>query len=139
MHAYLARNVEKKDTKKKRELILTKTCRVRLVVDKETENKLFELGDVFARCWNEINYLSRRQFFNEVRVDFATTEKMIYEKYKNVRGRILRRGNLFSNFLSLRRKTWPCFIIPRPPGYKKDRKKNKREPFLIIRHESERF
>ena len=62
----------------------TRTCRVRLVVDKETEQKLFELGDIFAKCWNEVNYLRRQQFFNEVGVDFDSTEKLIYEKYKHV-------------------------------------------------------
>ncbi len=64
--------------------MLTRTCRVRLAVEKETETKLFKLGDVFAKCWNEVNYLRRQQFFNKVGVDFATTERMIYEKYKNV-------------------------------------------------------
>ena len=42
-------------------LPLTRTCRVRLAVDKETEAKLFELGDVFAKCWNEVNYFRRQR------------------------------------------------------------------------------
>ncbi len=53
--------------------MLIRTCRVRLIVDNETEKKLFELGDIFAKCWNEVNYLRRQQFFNEVGVDFKTT------------------------------------------------------------------
>ena len=42
--------------------MLIRTCRVRLVVDEETEKKLFELGDIFAKCRDEVNYLRRQQF-----------------------------------------------------------------------------
>ena len=123
---------------------LTRTCRVRLAVDKETEAKLFELGDVFAKCWNEVNYLRRQQFFNEVGVDFATTEKMIYDKYKKilkVNAQQVSRKNTeawksFFKLLKLKKiGKLPSFIIPKPPGYKKDRKNNKREPFLVIRND----
>ncbi len=85
VYAHLAtKRRKKKDMKRKQKSMLTRTCRVRLAVEKETETKLFKLGDVFAKCWNEVNYLRRQQFFNKVGVDFATTERMIYEKYKNV-------------------------------------------------------
>jgi putative transposase len=113
-------------------------------VDKETEKKLFELGDVFAKCWNEVNYLRRQQFFNEVGVDFATTEKMIYEKYKGVlkvnAQQVARKNaeawkSFFRNLKLRREGKLPSFIIPKPPGYRKDREKNKREPFLVIRND----
>ena len=122
--------------------MLTRTCKVRLIVDKEDEEKLFELGDVFAKCWNEVNYLRRQQFFNEVGVDFATTEKMIYEKYKDilkVNAQQVARKNAeawrsFFKSLKLKKEgSLAPFIIPKPPGYRKDRKKGKRRPFLVIR------
>ena len=64
--------------------MLTRTCKVRLAVDEETERKLSRLGDIFAKCWNEVNYLRRQQFFNEVGVDFRLTEKIVYYKYRDV-------------------------------------------------------
>jgi len=122
--------------------VLIRTCRVRLVVDKETEQKLFELGDIFAKCWNEVNYLRRQQFFNEVGVDFTTTEKLVYEKYKqflkvNVQQVTRKNAEAWRSFFSLlklkKKGELPSFIVPRPPGYKKDREKGKRLPFLVIR------
>ena len=69
---------------------------------------------------------------------------MIYEKYKHilkVNAQQVSRKNTeawksFFKLLKLKKENkLPCFIIPRPPGYKKDRKKNRREPFLIIRND----
>jgi len=122
--------------------VLIRTCRVRLVVNQETEKKLFELGEVFAKCWNEINYLRRRQFFNKVGVDFATTEKLVYEKYKHVlkvnAQQVARKNaeawrSFFKNLKLRKQGKLPSFIIPKPPGYRKDSEKNKRTPFLVIR------
>jgi len=122
--------------------VLTRTCRVRLTADKETEQKLFELGDVFAKCWNEVNYLRRQQFFNKVGVDFRTTEKMIYEKYKSVlkvnAQQVARKNaeawrSFFKNLKLKKKRKLPSFITPKPPRYKKDRDKDKRSPFLLIR------
>ena len=122
--------------------MLIRTCRLKLVVDQETEKKLFELGDIFAKCWNEVNYLRRQQFFNEVRVDFNTTEKLIYEKYKSilkVNAQQVARKNaeawrsFFKNLKLRKEGKLPPFIIPKPPGYRKDREKGKRTPFLVVR------
>ena len=122
--------------------MLIRTCRVRLVVDKRIKQKLFELGDVFAKCWNEVNYLRRQQFFNGVGVDFASTEKLIYEKYKDVlkvnAQQVARKNaeawrSFFKNLKLKKEGKLPPFIIPKPPGYKKDREKNERQPFLLIR------
>lgn len=124
--------------------MLIRTCRVKLAVDKETEKKLFELGDIFAKCWNEVNYLRRQQFFNEVKVDFATTEKLIYEKYKSilkVNAQQVARKNaeawrsFFKNLKLKKEGKLPSFIVPKPPGYRKDREKKKRAPFLVIRND----
>ncbi len=96
-------------------------------MDEETERKLFELGDIFAKCWNEVNYLRRQQFFNEVGVDFATTEKLIYEKYKHVlkvNAQQVARKNAeawrsFFSLLKLKKKgKLPSFMVPRPPRYR---------------------
>jgi len=57
---------------------------VKLVMDKETREKLKELGMVTAKCWNEVNWLRMQQFKEGRRVDFARTEKEVYEKYKHV-------------------------------------------------------
>jgi len=35
---------------------------VKLVVDKETNEKLKELGIITAKCWNEVNWLRMQQF-----------------------------------------------------------------------------
>jgi len=122
--------------------VLTRTCRVRLVVDKETEQRLFELGDVFAKCWNEVNYLRRQQFFNEKRVDFRLTEKIVYYKYRDVlkvnAQQVARKNaeawkSFFKNLKLKKEGKLPPFIIPEPPGYMKDEEGSEREPFLLIR------
>ena len=124
--------------------MLIRTCRVELIVDEETEQKLFELGDAFAKCWNEVNYLRRQQFFNGVGVDFATTERMIYEKYKQVlkvnAQQVARKNaeawrSFFKNLKLKKEGKLLSFIIPKPPGYRKDREKGKRTPFLVIRND----
>jgi len=122
--------------------VLTRTCKVRLAVDEETERKLFRLGDIFAKCWNEVNYLRRQQFFNEVGVDFRLTEKIVYYKYKSVlkvnAQQVARKNteawkSFFKNLKLKKEGKLPSFIIPKPLGYKKNREKNERQPFLLIR------
>jgi len=114
------------------------------VPDPEVEKRLFELGDAFAKCWNEVNYLRRRQFFEGVGVNFSITEKLVYEKYKRVlkvnAQQVARKNaeawrSLFKNLRLKKEGKLPPFIIPQPPGYRKDRKKNKRTPFLVIRND----
>jgi len=54
------------------------------LVDKEKHEKLRELGIITAKCWNEVNWLRMQQFKKREKVDFAKSEKEVYEKYKNL-------------------------------------------------------
>jgi len=110
------------------------------MVDKETNKKLKELALATVKCWNEVNWLRMQQFKKGKRVDFLMTEKLVYEKYKNV---------LKVNTQQVARKnaeSWRCFFFlikekkdgklpkwfkPRPPGYCKD----KSRMLIIIRND----
>jgi len=63
---------------------MKRTNVVKLVVDKEKHEKLKELGVITAKCWNEVNWLRMQQFKKGEKVDFAKSEKEVYEKYKGV-------------------------------------------------------
>ena len=105
---------------------MRRTNVVKLVVDEETHEKLRELAVVTAKCWNEVNWLRMQQFKKGVRVDFAKTEKEVYEKYKHVlkvNARQVARKNAetWRSFFSLIREErdgeLPRWFKPRPPGY----------------------
>jgi len=105
---------------------MRRTNVVKLVMDKETHEKLRELAVVTAKCWNEVNWLRMQQFKKGVRVDFAKTEKEVYEKYKHVlkvNARQVARKNAeaWRSFFSLIREEregkLPKWFKPRPPGY----------------------
>lgn len=69
---------------------------VKLVVDKETNEKLKELGIITAKCWNEVNWLRMQQFKKGERVDFTKTEKEVREQiYYNEKFPI---HNILKNF-----------------------------------------
>ena len=57
---------------------------VRLIAGKETKTKLKALGKAFVHCWNEVNTLRFEQYKRHELVDFAKTEKIVYEKYKAI-------------------------------------------------------
>ena len=57
---------------------------VRIIAGKETKAKLTALGKAFVNCWNEINTLRLEQYKRHELVDFAKTEKIVYEKYKAI-------------------------------------------------------
>jgi putative transposase len=63
---------------------MKRTNVVKLVVDKETYERLKELGIATAKCWSEVNWLRMQQFKNGEKTDFIKTEKQVYEKYKNI-------------------------------------------------------
>jgi putative transposase len=63
---------------------MRRTNVVKLAVDEETHEKLRELGIITAKCWNEVNWLRMQQFKKGEKVDFAKSEKEVYEKYKGV-------------------------------------------------------
>ena len=77
-------------------------------------------------------------------MDFAITEKIVYEKYKNVlkvnAQQVARKNaeawrSFFRNLKLKKEGKLPSFIIPKLSGYRKDREKDKRTPFLVIRND----
>ncbi len=128
---------------------MRRTSTIRLLPDKETERKLFELGDLCAKAWNEVNFLRRRQFFNKQGVDFRGTYKLIYEKYKREIGsatvqQILNKNNeAWRSFFSLLKQKkegkLPSYIKPNPPGYWKDYERGVRRIIIVLRKDQYRF
>jgi len=55
---------------------------VRIIAGKVTRAKLIALGKAFVNCWNEVNTLRLEQYKRHELVDFAKTEKIVYEKFK---------------------------------------------------------
>ena len=103
---------------------------VKLVVDKETDKELKELGIAIAKCWNEVNWLRMQQYKRGERIDFAKTEKGVYEKYKHVlktsAQQVARKNSeAWRAFFTLSRKKkereLPKRLKLRPPGYWKTR------------------
>ncbi|MGC8599819.1 MAG: hypothetical protein ACP5LX_02000 [Nitrososphaeria archaeon] len=62
------------------------TIKIRLLPEGSAERKLRKLGDLFAKAFNELNYMRRQQFFSGQRIDFEGTAKAVYEKYKSIIG-----------------------------------------------------
>ena len=56
---------------------------VHIIAGKETKAKLTALGKAFVKCWNEVNTLRLEQYKRHELVDFAKTEKIVYEKHKS--------------------------------------------------------
>jgi len=99
---------------------------VKLVVDKETHERLRELAIATAKCWNEVNWLRMQQFKEGRRIDFNRTEKEVYEKYKRMlkvnAGQVARKNaEAWRGFFSLVKEKkegrLPRWLRPRPPGY----------------------
>jgi len=63
---------------------MKRTNVVKLIVDKQTHERLKELAITTAKCWNEVNWLRMQQFKEGERVDFNGSEKTVYSKYKTV-------------------------------------------------------
>ena len=120
-----------------------RTVTVKLQSSKEVEKILFELAGIGAKVWNEVNYLRRQLFFQKQPVDFNTTEKTIYEKYKGEIGsatvqQICRKNaeawrSFFSLIKKKKGKELPEWLKPRPPNYQKEN--NKRKPLIILRND----
>ncbi|BDB99652.1 RNA-guided endonuclease InsQ/TnpB family protein [Saccharolobus caldissimus] len=116
---------------------------VKLIVDKETHEKLKELAIVTAKCWNEVNWLRMQQYKKGERVNFTKTEKEVYEKYKQmlkVNAQQVARKNAedWRSFFSLieekKEGKLPKWFKPRPPGYWKD-KTRKYKLMIVIRND----
>ena len=56
---------------------------VRIIAGKETKAKLTSIGKAFVHCGNEVNTLRFEQYKRHELVDFAKTERIVYEKYKS--------------------------------------------------------
>ena len=65
---------------------MERTSIVRLVVDKDAEERLKLLCSLSSKLWNEVNYARRRMFFEKRGVDLKATYKEFYEKYKTLIG-----------------------------------------------------
>ena len=128
---------------------MRRTCTIRLVPDEKTEKILFEIGDICAKAWNELNYMRRRQFFNKQGVDFKKTYELIYERYKKEIGTVTiqqlinKNTEAWKSFFSLlklkKEGKLPSYIKPRPPGYWKDYERGKRTPIIVLRKDQYRF
>jgi putative transposase len=124
---------------------MKRTNTVKLVVDRETHEELKKLGIVTAKCWNEVNWLRMQQFKRGERVDFAKTEKEVYEKYKNVlkvnASQVARKNaeawrSFFSLMKDKKEGKLPKWFKPRPPGYWKYKDRTYR---LIIFIRNDRY
>jgi len=116
---------------------------VKLIVDKKTREKLKELGIITAKCWNEVNWLRIQQFKKGGRVDFNKTEKVVYQRYKQVlkvNAQQVARKNAedWRGFFSLVKEKkddkLPIWFKPRPPGYWKS-EDGKYKLRIIIRND----
>jgi putative transposase len=122
---------------------MKRTNVVKLVVDEETREKLKELGVITAKCWNEVNWLRMQQFKKGEKVDFAKSEKEVYEKYKHalkVNAQQVARKNAeaWRSFFSLieekKERNLPKWFKPRPPGYWRD-EGGKYRLIIVIRND----
>ncbi|BAB67664.1 transposase for insertion sequence element [Sulfurisphaera tokodaii str. 7] len=122
---------------------MKRTNVVKLIVDKQTHERLKELAITTAKCWNEVNWLRMQQYKEGERVDFAKTEKEVYEKYKhvlkvNVQQVARKNAEDWRSFFSLieekKEGKLPKWFKPRPPGYWKDKSGNYKL-ILIIRND----
>ncbi len=109
---------------------MRRTSVVRLMPDRDNEEKLKALCSLASRLWNEVNYARRRHFFERKKVDLKGTYKEFYEKYKMLVGsataqQILNKNNdawrsFFSLLKAKKEGKLPPFISKvSPPSYKK--------------------
>jgi putative transposase len=121
---------------------MKRTNVVKLTIDKDAHGRLKELGIVAAKCWNEVNWLRMQQFKNGERVDFAASEKKVYEKYKHVlkvnTQQVARKNaedwrSFFTSIKDKKEGKLPKWFKPKPPGYWKD--KNGYKLMVIVRND----
>jgi len=122
---------------------MKRTVTVKLQPSKEQAKILFELADTGAKVWNRVNYLRRRQYFQERIVDFNKTEKTIYEEFKREIGsatvqQIARKNaEAWRSFFSLLRKKrngeLSNWLKPKPPNYLKE--DGRKKPLIVLRND----
>ncbi|WP_446752219.1 RNA-guided endonuclease InsQ/TnpB family protein [Vulcanisaeta sp. JCM 16161] len=122
----------------------TRTVRVRLLPNGSQERKLRRLAKLFAKCWNEVTYERRRQFYSGQGVDLRGTYHKYYDEYKDVLGsanvqQLLNMNNeawaSFFELLKARRQGRSSPFIRRvsPPGYWKDKALGERRLIIVVR------
>ncbi|MEM0253518.1 MAG: transposase [Candidatus Bathyarchaeia archaeon] len=127
---------------------MRRTLTLRLLPDRNAENKLKLLCSLSAKLWNEVSYVRRRMFFEEKKVDLKSTYKEFYEKYKILIGsattqQILNKNNeAWKSFFSLLKakkegKLPPFIRNLNPPIYRK--KSGSRELWCVLRKDQYRF
>ncbi|MEM1742382.1 MAG: transposase [Nitrososphaerota archaeon] len=125
-----------------------RTLTLKLVPDKDAENKLKLLCSLSANLWNEVNYIRRRMFFENRRVDLKSTYREFYEKYKvliasaTAQQALNKNDEAWGSFFSLlkaeREGKLPPFIRKvNPPGYRK--KSGSRELWCVLKNDQYRF
>ncbi|QDA30453.1 IS200/IS605 family element transposase accessory protein TnpB [Thermococcus indicus] len=122
---------------------MKRTVTLKLQPSKEQAKILSELAGLGAKVWNRVNYLRRQQFFKEQIVDFNSTEKTVYEEFKQEIGsatvqQICRKNaEAWRSFFSLLRKKrngeLPSWMKPKPPNYLKE--DGKRRPLIVLRND----
>ncbi|NJD99865.1 transposase [Thermococcus sp. LS1] len=126
---------------------MKRSVTVKLQPSKAQEQILFQLADLGTKAWNEVNYHRRQLFFQKKPVDFNSTEKTVYEKYKREIGsatvqQIARKNaEAWRSFFSLAKKRkskeLPTWLKPRPPNYLKEG--GKRKPLIVLRNDQYRI
>jgi putative transposase len=107
------------------------------------ERKLEKFGDLFAKAFNELNYIRRQQFFSGQMIDFEGTAKTVYEKYRSILGsanvqQVINKINeAWSSYFGLlkakKEGKLPSWLKVKPPSYMKEDKK--RKLLLVIRND----
>ncbi|ADT83858.1 RNA-guided endonuclease InsQ/TnpB family protein [Thermococcus barophilus] len=118
---------------------MKRSVTVKLQPSKAQEKILFELAQATAIIWNKINYQRLKQFKEFGKIDFSTTEKEAYHKFKNwiggstVQQLARKNAEAWRSFFSLNRKKkkgeLPEWFKPRPPKFV--REENGRKLFII--------
>jgi putative transposase len=110
-------------------------------IDREVHNRLVSLAVTTAKCWNEVNFLRKKQFRSNGIINFSQTYKVVYDKYKvflkvNAAEPTRRNVEAWKSFFKLkemkRNGELPKWLKPRPPGYWKDWKGNYKLIILIM-------
>jgi len=127
---------------------MRRTSVVKLVPGRDAVTKLKALCSLASKLWNEVNYVRRKQFFENKRVDLKETYREFYEKYKALIGsatvqQILNKNDeawrSFFNLLKARKEgRLPPFVMKvNPPGYRK--KGKSRELWIVLRNDQYRI
>ena len=118
---------------------MKRTVTVKLQPSKEQEKILLELAYSSAVIWNTLNYERLKQFKEYGKIDFSTTEREVYYRFKDwiggstVQQLARKNAEAWRSFFSLVRKKkqgeLPEWFKPEPPKF--IREKNGRKLFIV--------